>query len=251
MYHSFNWCVLTRRAIRTWSIVDPLKWQRFAVDGYPYKIYGICTGSNSTPYVTVLCLLNVGALFLALFQAWKARDIGSEFSETKAVGLALYTWLQILLVGVPCLFLIDKHNTEPRYVLIVTLIFIVCMSMLLIIYIPLFIQIRKARLKQKVHMLDSSFRSQSNSNKSSFRNQIGDNSFVSQPSSSSVKNTDTQRVTFSGLVLGNRPDRLELENDSGYNERGVSDGTISTLPVQSKCSIENEESPPTVDDSCV
>lgn len=234
----------------TWSIVDPLKWQRFAVDGYPYKTYGICTGSNSTPYVVVLCLLNVGALCLALFQAWRARNIGSEFSETKAVGLALYTWLQILVIAVPCLFLIDKHNTEPRYVLIVTLIFIVCMSMLLIIFLPLFIQIRRARLKQKVQMLDSSFRSQSN--KSSFRNQIGDNSFVSQPSSSSVKNMDTQRVTFSGLVLGNnRSDRLELESGSGCNEREVSDG-ISTQPVQSKCSIENDESTPTtVDDSCV
>lgn len=135
-----------------WSILEPLEWQRFEVNDEAWNTYGICVGSNQSIYYAALGTLNVGALILALVQAWRARNISDEYSETKTVGVALYSWLQLLLVGVPALLLIDKDNSKARYFLLVALLFLVCMSMLLIIFIPMVQQIRLAQIKRKVQM---------------------------------------------------------------------------------------------------
>lgn len=57
-----------------------------------------------------------------------------------------------MIVGVPVLFLIEDDNTNARYFVLVALIFLISMSMLLIIFVPLFIQIRRAQAQQKVQV---------------------------------------------------------------------------------------------------
>ncbi len=167
-----------------WTLIDPLVYKRFEIDGASWSSYGRCVGSSnvSNLFLSLLGVLNAVVLFLALFQAWKARNISDEFSETKIVGSAvshrsrvcssffsclaqkltndfpwpqLYGWLQLLIVGVPVLFLISDDNTTARYFVLAALIFLVSMSMLLIIFVPLFIQIRRALAQQKVQVESS------------------------------------------------------------------------------------------------
>ncbi|KAL7545481.1 hypothetical protein ACHAWF_008832 [Thalassiosira exigua] len=141
-----------------WSLVDPLRWHRFEMDGASWNTYGICVGSSQShanAFFVVVGIVNLCALGFTLIQAWKARNISDEFSETKIVGVAIYSWLQLLIVGVPCLFLIDRDNTKPRYFLLVALIFAVCMSMLLIIFVPLLWQIRRAKIQRKIQVCQS------------------------------------------------------------------------------------------------
>ena len=152
---SFLCCALNFVVLLTWSFIDPLVWQRFEVNGESWNTYGICVSSSQSSvnaFLVVSAVLNLGALVLAIAQAWHARNISDEYSETKSIGLAIYSWLQVLLVDLPVLFLIDKHNTGVQYFLLVALIFLVCMFMLLIIFIPLFMQIRRARVKLKVQI---------------------------------------------------------------------------------------------------
>jgi hypothetical protein len=126
-----------------WTITDPLRWERVVVNNEEWNTVGMCSGgTGSKVMVSLLSLLNFGALMLACHQAFKARNISDEFSESKHIGVAIYGWFQILVVAFPPLFLIDSDNSTARYFLEVALIFILSMSMLLIISLPAVLNIR-------------------------------------------------------------------------------------------------------------
>jgi hypothetical protein len=128
----------------TWTLVDPLRWERFAVGEEEWNTYGACVGGTlSKVMLGLIGAANFGALFLACQQAYHARDISDEFSESKYIGVAIYGWLQILVVGLPILFLIQRDNPTARYFLMVCMVFIVAMSMLLIIFVPVFVNYKK------------------------------------------------------------------------------------------------------------
>jgi hypothetical protein len=94
---------------------------------------------------------NVGALFLACYQAYKARNISDDFSESKNVGFAVFSWVRALMVGLPVLFLIDKDNPTAKYFLQVTLLFVASMSMLSLLFVPIMVQLRRRRMNGPRH----------------------------------------------------------------------------------------------------
>ena len=219
----FNFVVLL-----VWSLLEPLEWQRFQVNGEAWNTYGICVGPNQSIYYAVLGLLNVGALILALIQAWQARNISDEFSESKSVGLALYSWLQILLVGVPVLLLIDRHNAKARYFLLVALIFLVCMTMLLIIFIPMLRQIKRAQMRRKVQLSNNS------------------HSYSSDGRTPKDSANSDGSVRISGLNLNLSHDMQNAQHN-GYERNKTkagkesSDGTSTPLTVRFSDSNETQE----------
>jgi hypothetical protein len=145
--------VLNLVFLTTWTFADPLHWQRQPVGDEDWNTFGSCVGGTvSTIMVGLLGLVNCGALFLACSQAYYARNISDEFSESKYIGIAIYGWLQILIVGVPIIFLIDRDNPTARYFLQVALIFIVSMSMLLIIFVPAFVNFRRQKRIQEARV---------------------------------------------------------------------------------------------------
>eukprot|EP00538_Stauroneis_constricta_P012874 CAMPEP_0119549126 /NCGR_PEP_ID=MMETSP1352-20130426/2901_1 /TAXON_ID=265584 /ORGANISM="Stauroneis constricta, Strain CCMP1120" /LENGTH=1270 /DNA_ID=CAMNT_0007594597 /DNA_START=577 /DNA_END=4389 /DNA_ORIENTATION=+ len=78
-----------------------------------------------------------------------ARNISGEFSESTYIGIAVYGWMQIMLVGAPILLLIDEGNPTATYFIQVALVFIVSMSMLLLIFVPGFINKKKIAASQR------------------------------------------------------------------------------------------------------
>ena len=72
-----------------WTLIDPLVYKRFEM--MPWSTYGRCVGSSNASNILLIIVgvLNAVVLFLALVQAWKARNISDEFSETKIVGSAV------------------------------------------------------------------------------------------------------------------------------------------------------------------
>ena len=194
-----------------WTLIDPLVYERYEIDGAPWSSYGRCVGTSNAPntFLIILSVLNIIALLLALIQAWKARNISDQFSETKIVGGALYGWLQLLIIGVPVLALIEEDNTTARYFLLVALMFLVSMSMLLIIFVPLFVQIRNAQMQQKVQAPESQ--------------QIGSQQIGSQFSSSS-------RFNSSSKVL------ISLRGLWGSDGRdGSNDDVADESPMKAEC----------------
>ena len=124
------------------STMDPLQWVRKPVDDAEWNTYGVCESDNSLGEacgVTVI-VLNILALIAACYQAYKARELGSEFSESKNIGIALFSWFQLLLVSVPVLFITTDDNVEARYFLQIGIIFAVCATMLVCLFAPLLVR---------------------------------------------------------------------------------------------------------------
>ena len=122
----------------TFNVVDPLRSERLTVEGEEWKSYAACrAGTVGYALMYSISAINMVALLLACYQAFQARNISGEFSESKSVGLAVGCWLQVLLVGFPALYLVDPDDIQTSYFLQVGLLFVLCMSMMIIIFAPL------------------------------------------------------------------------------------------------------------------
>ena len=132
-----------------WTLVEPLRWFRVEVENKPWESFGSCrsemdgNGAVSIVMTVLVCVVNFSAVFVAGFQAYQARNISDEFSESKNMGVALFSWFQLMIVGFPVLYLIGEDNPGARYFLQVLLVFAVSMSMLLLIFVPMMIQVWK------------------------------------------------------------------------------------------------------------
>jgi hypothetical protein len=80
-------------------------------------------------------LINVGFLILANYQAFAAREIRIEFSESKYIGIAMGSMLQACLMGMPILFLVQE-NPQAYYLVLSSMIFAISLATLLLIFMP-------------------------------------------------------------------------------------------------------------------
>ena len=123
-----------------WTAISPLQWERVPVDGQPWNTVGICASENSAlekGSLITLGIINIGALLLVCWQAYHARSHSGEFSEAKGIGIAMYSWLQLGLVGIPVMLLIDQDDVTSTYFVQIGLVFLVCMSLLVSIFLPI------------------------------------------------------------------------------------------------------------------
>lgn len=123
-----------------WNLWSPLKFVRVPVLDEPWSSYGNCQSDDETlgkVLIAIAFAVNVGPLAAASFMAYRVRNVSDEFSEAKRVGLALFIWVQLVLVGGPMYFLIESDNPSGRYFLETGSIFIICVSMLSLIFVPI------------------------------------------------------------------------------------------------------------------
>jgi len=107
-----------------YTLVDPFRYERETVPGEEWKTYGHCTNGKAGNVLFALNLfVNLSALLIACYQAFKARNISDEFSESKSMAFALFSWVELLLVALPAVFLIDSDNPAARYFMFISLIF--------------------------------------------------------------------------------------------------------------------------------
>jgi len=147
--------VLNLIMLFVWTFVDPLTWTRNPVMNQPWNSYGSCSygsGSVAIAMTAVIFFLNFVGFVGVCVQAFRARNISSEFSESKYLGIAIFSWAQLLIVGLPVYFLINDDNPTAKYSLVVALILAVCMSMLLVIFVPMLIVKSKGVARQNVHI---------------------------------------------------------------------------------------------------
>lgn len=119
-----------------WTLVDPLEWTR--VDLNDVDSYGTCAPGQSTVWKTCFALLavvNFSALVLANWQAYQARHLSTEYGESKYIAIAMASILQVVIVGIPLLFLVNE-NPPANYFIRSSIIFVVCLSILLLVFVP-------------------------------------------------------------------------------------------------------------------
>ena len=100
------------------------------------ETYGGCGYWGSSLAFTIpLLVLNLGMLCAAAFQSWKSRNLSTEFQESLSIFRALIGILLVVFVGCPVL-IIAQDNTDAFLFISSAIIFISCMLILLLIFVP-------------------------------------------------------------------------------------------------------------------
>lgn len=128
--------VLNFALLLSWTIWDPLVWDRENADDFNNS-YGRCIGHGVAHIylLSAIVFVDVVALVLACYQAYKARGISDEYSETKFIAIAVGGWVQVVLIGVPLMFLVAGNPTADFFIK-TCIIFTITMAMLLLIFVP-------------------------------------------------------------------------------------------------------------------
>jgi len=121
-----------------WTGLSPMGWVRTDIDFDMFQrtieTSSECSYNNSTPYVIALVVVNLCALFYTVYEAYRARELSTEFQETGYITKALVCMMLVCFVGLP-ISIISKEN-DTRMYLSVGIIFVVCMSLLGFIFVP-------------------------------------------------------------------------------------------------------------------
>mmetsp|Transcript_38162 Transcript_38162/g.92345 ORF Transcript_38162/g.92345 Transcript_38162/m.92345 type:complete len:256 (-) Transcript_38162:1328-2095(-) len=106
---------------------------------------GQCSYDNSELFYIPLGVIHLGVLFYTLEQAYVARNVSTEFAESEYIFLLLAAILFVSFMGIPTLFIAQD---EPRasFFVATAIVFVVCMAVMLLIFIP---KVMAARKKPK------------------------------------------------------------------------------------------------------
>ena len=131
-----NWTILL-------ALWDPLQYVRNEHEGTDYRnrvlsTYGACRSSReqgALVYLVPLGVLNLAVLLLSGWQAFRARNVASEFSEATCIALTILSLCQAFLTGFPVIALV-RDAPRAFFMMISLTIFLLCMAILGFIFVP-------------------------------------------------------------------------------------------------------------------
>ena len=120
----------------TWNLVDPLVWVRTEPND-AHESQGYCQGNNGSHVIFegLIGVVNLVALVMANVQAYRARNICSEFSDSFSVMMTMLSLLQALIIGIPILILV-QDNHVATYFIWSGLIFVITTAVLGLMFVP-------------------------------------------------------------------------------------------------------------------
>ncbi|KAI2497094.1 hypothetical protein MHU86_17411 [Fragilaria crotonensis] len=135
-------CILAANILilGVWTALAPLEYSRKPHPGNDdwnriISTYGSCSSQGAVPYVVILSLINGGLLVIANIQAYIARSIQSEFSESKYIAIIMIGMLQTCFIGVPIVFLVSD-KPQVVYLVVTCMILFTCLGVLTLIFVP-------------------------------------------------------------------------------------------------------------------
>jgi len=101
------------------------------------ETYGHCvwTDPSAIWYIIVLSLLDVGSVIVSIVEAWKARNLATEFAESQYIFKMLVTILVVISLGGPILY-ITKDNPPAMLFVKSAVVFVVVCAVLLLMMVP-------------------------------------------------------------------------------------------------------------------
>lgn len=141
-----------------WTAIAPLVYDRFYYEGTDswnreISSHGVCHSEGDAkggfvPYVVIIGVVNLGVLILAVLQAYQARSIRTEFSESKYITIIMVSMLQASVIGIPVIFLV-WDLPEVYYVVMVCLISVICFAVLIFMFVPKVSALREKKAEQR------------------------------------------------------------------------------------------------------
>uniref|UniRef100_A0A7S4N406 G-protein coupled receptors family 3 profile domain-containing protein n=1 Tax=Odontella aurita TaxID=265563 RepID=A0A7S4N406_9STRA len=144
-----------------WTLLAPITYKRVASSGTDnwnrvYKsYYGTCSSSTDTrggflPYIIILVVVNCTAIIIANIQAYQARNIHTEFSESRYIAMATASMFQAFLIGIPVPALV-RENPRAEFIILSIFIFVTCAAILLLTYLPKIGYMKEYNMQKKDH----------------------------------------------------------------------------------------------------
>jgi len=124
----------------TWTELDPLEWVRIEsdlTDGFGRSIdsYGICKSNHMVTYLLVLFVISFSLILLANYQVYSARQLSTEFFESKYISIIMASMFQAIVIGLP-LSIIAMRDPVPRFIIFTFIIGAMSLSTLCFMFIP-------------------------------------------------------------------------------------------------------------------
>lgn len=139
------WFLLNTTILTLRTILAPSEFARVGIDGNPANTIGTCEHEGTASVVLYFANVTVtlSAFLAAAYQGYLARNISDEYSESRSLLWAIVIWTEMIVIGVPVIFLVGFDSPRTQYFVNSIMIFGLCISMLGSIYIPLWQQVRK------------------------------------------------------------------------------------------------------------
>lgn len=189
----------------------------------PTETFGFCV-SDSPVYLAILGAINAGVLIFSVYEAYSARSISTEFSESEYIFKILVLILLVFFIGIPVL-VIARDNPAAYAFVFAGIIFTVCCSVLLLIFVPKYLALKEAAKKSKEKQERKQERKEE-------RKQAGLTSEVSSTSRLSSAESEAEGVKF--CVADGKAQR-ELEDENKRLRREVQKYQGRKLSMGSSC----------------
>ena len=134
-----------------WTTIGEIGWQREIIStdvfGRTLETFGSCSYEGGLPYISAIIVVNLGAIIFAIYEAYRARNISTEFAESEYVMKALASMVLVCFIGLPVK--IVAENQFADLFTEVAIIFVICMSLLGLIFVPKIKFHRKLQKKKR------------------------------------------------------------------------------------------------------
>jgi len=134
--------------LSVWTAIDPLKSniEIARTDEFDRTLesYAVCQSDYGHIFLPILLSINLGCLLVTVIQACRARHISTELSESKYILRALWIILYVSFLAVP-IIIIARDKAEAFYFVVTGFIFVVCTSILLLIFGPKILAVREKK----------------------------------------------------------------------------------------------------------
>lgn len=126
-----------------WTAIAPLRFVRTLEEGTdPWNrslgSYGHCRSADvggSIPYLVVIGTITTAALVIANFQAYRARNVRTEFNESVYIAMGNASFLQAILTCLPVIFL-TRESPQAYFIVLSVVLFILSSAILVCMFVP-------------------------------------------------------------------------------------------------------------------
>jgi len=138
VFLSFVIIIANLLILSLWTGLTQISWERTVVStdnlGRTVETSGSCSYDGSLPYVVALIIVNLGALLFAIYEAYQARNISTEFAESEYIMKAVVSMLLVCFIGLPVVMIAEEQ--VARLFTFTGIIFVISMSLLGLIFVP-------------------------------------------------------------------------------------------------------------------
>jgi len=107
-------------ALSIWTIVDPMEWQRVTTssDGFgrPLESRGFCTSDSWMVWVGIIAAFHFPLTGTACCMSYEARHVPESLQNGRHASIAMFSNLQIVIVGLPVLFIASRDPQASFFV---------------------------------------------------------------------------------------------------------------------------------------